>query len=689
MNIEPITININNVDYNIYESNNQYYCKSTQTEDIVEKINIMLSKLNKKNIQLITDIINQCLSLTTVEYDFLENIDQYYIFSNNIISKYKINKTDLLNNYKIKNDTKNIINIPTQLLLNKKQLFDMLINEIEKINSNLSYSHYIVVNNSDIFNISIRFVYNEGELSNKLSSLKDKYFELNLQLSKYYPFLPPKVSYVKPRINLNLVSNILNLDLWNIKNWNYSITLEWIVTNLGNVLEPLFNKYLELDKDFNFLELKLIELNTITKYINYKPILLELKFTKIDSKDKSSGVGYGTSKDAKWDISNYIDSTKTKNQYIINILTEMNNYIINNEYTLNDQFIEYLLNEINISILEFNNNIDLFKIIINIFDNIESKLNIKYIELFIKNINNLVSSINHIIKLKNDAEPIHFYIDDVYNKYKKYIVAEAKEELLDEKDKYIQMVKEQSCDSIDLTQDHLFYKHKSLSISPKTISRILFELNTLNKDLPINWDSSIVMRIIDSNLNLFSFIITGPKDTPYHNGLFEFHAYIPDGYPNVIPQVLLKTTDNNRVRFNPNLYANGKVCLSLLGTWSGEKGESWIPEISTFYQVLISIQSLILVEQPYFNEPGYERELNTPQGKIKSYNYNDNIRYETVQVAMINMIQNPPKGYEDFISEYFKYKKNEILETVKIWCDESNTKERFEKIYNNLKIILA
>jgi hypothetical protein len=29
------------------------------------------------------------------------------------------------------------------------------------------------------------------------------------------------------------------------------------------------------------------------------------------------------------------------------------------------------------------------------------------------------------------------------------------------------------------------------------------------------------------------------------------------------------TTDNGRVRFNPNLYANGKVCLSILGTWSG------------------------------------------------------------------------------------------------------------------------
>jgi ubiquitin-protein ligase len=37
-----------------------------------------------------------------------------------------------------------------------------------------------------------------------MNKLEDKYFELNLQLSEYYPFVPPKVSYVKPRINLNL-----------------------------------------------------------------------------------------------------------------------------------------------------------------------------------------------------------------------------------------------------------------------------------------------------------------------------------------------------------------------------------------------------------------------------------------------------------------------------------------------------
>ena len=39
------------------------------------------------------------------------------------------------------------------------------------------------------------------------------------------------------------------------------------------------------------------------------------------------------------------------------------------------------------------------------------------------------------------------------------------------------------------------------------------------------------------------------------------------------------------MRFNPNLYDCGKVCLSLLGTWSGAKGETWDPNSSSTLQV--------------------------------------------------------------------------------------------------------
>jgi hypothetical protein len=54
----------------------------------------------------------------------------------------------------------------------------------------------------------------------------------------------------------------------------------------------------------------------------------------------------------------------------------------------------------------------------------------------------------------------------------------------------------------------------------------------------------------------------------------------------------------------PHRRRAGQVCLSLLGTWSGGQGESWSADVSTTFQVLISIQSLILVDEPYFNGEG-------------------------------------------------------------------------------------
>ncbi|XP_035260838.1 probable ubiquitin-conjugating enzyme E2 25 isoform X2 [Anguilla anguilla] len=63
-------------------------------------------------------------------------------------------------------------------------------------------------------------------------------------------------------------------------------------------------------------------------------------------------------------------------------------------------------------------------------------------------------------------------------------------------------------------------------------------------------------------------LITGPFDTPYEGGFFLFLFRCPPDYPIHPPRVKLITTGNNTVRFNPNFYRNGKVCLSILGKHS-------------------------------------------------------------------------------------------------------------------------
>ena len=110
-------------------------------------------------------------------------------------------------------------------------------------------------------------------------------------------------------------------------------------------------------------------------------------------------------------------------------------------------------------------------------------------------------------------------------------------------------------------------------------------------DLPTHPSSSIFVVADEEKPNIMKVCITGPDDTPYENGCFLFDVYLPPSYPMTPPTVKFLTTNYNRCRFNPNLYAEGKVCLSLLGTWSGP---GWDPKESTLLQVLLSIQGCIL-----------------------------------------------------------------------------------------------
>ena len=149
-------------------------------------------------------------------------------------------------------------------------------------------------------------------------------------------------------------------------------------------------------------------------------------------------------------------------------------------------------------------------------------------------------------------------------------------------------------------------------------------------------------------------LITGPGDTPYAFGAFVFDIYFPADYPAKAPLVNFDTTGGGRVRFNPNLYADGKVCLSLLGTWhAGHASEKWDPAVSSLSQVLVSIQAMILVDQPWYNEPGADALRGTPEGERKAREYNEEIQLFTVRHAMLAQLRKPRPGLEDAIRAHF------------------------------------
>lgn len=80
-------------------------------------------------------------------------------------------------------------------------------------------------------------------------------------------------------------------------------------------------------------------------------------------------------------------------------------------------------------------------------------------------------------------------------------------------------------------------------------------------------------------------------------------------------------------------------------------------------QVLVSVQSLILVAEPYFNEPGYERSRGTPSGTQSSREYDGNIRQATVKWAMLEQIRNPSPCFKEVCSiKLMKYFIRDLIE---------------------------
>jgi ubiquitin-protein ligase len=274
-------------------------------------------------------------------------------------------------------------------------------------------------------------------------------------------------------------------------------------------------------------------------------------------------------------------------------------------------------------------------------------------------------------------------LDDTIVPYKSELLELITNTEYSNENSYIENIKKYQYKYIKTNKDHLFYG-KSINnenISSTTIRRIMTEVTSLQSLLPLSEDNIVSVRLYEDNCTLLTFIISGPKNTPYEYGLFEFCMLIPNDYPKNPPHILLNTTNNNTIRFNPNIYNSGLVCLSLLNTWSGSPEESWNPETSTIYQIILSIQSLILNEEPYFNEPGYESRRNTHKGIKSSIAYNKDIYIYTLKYAILEHIDNPPVGFEDFCKIYFDYHLPKIIKSLEENKYINKDSEEFQDLY--------
>lgn len=100
--------------------------------------------------------------------------------------------------------------------------------------------------------------------------------------------------------------------------------------------------------------------------------------------------------------------------------------------------------------------------------------------------------------------------------------------------------------------------------SPLCVKRLARERQRLQEST-----SDYFIHFEDDNLLEFDAYIVGPDDSLYRHKFVKIHFTIPSNYPFCPPQC--KFVQHTGGRIHPNLYnTDGKVCLSILGTWPGE-----------------------------------------------------------------------------------------------------------------------
>jgi len=205
-------------------------------------------------------------------------------------------------------------------------------------------------------------------------------------------------------------------------------------------------------------------------------------------------------------------------------------------------------------------------------------------------------------------------------------------------------------------------------ISKESIMRLLKDVKQIMQNPLI--DNGIYYVHDDTEMLQGYAMIVGPSDTPYFGGFYFFKFTYPVDYPHSPPSVTYCTNADN-IRFNPNLYKCGKVCISLLNTWRGEQWTS----CQTISTVLLTLCTL-LCKNPLLNEPGVSK--NHPD----CISYNKIIEYKNIDVAIMQMYMKKHGVFlEEFtmfypyVKENFIKNKDKILEILKLKANDKSLNE--------------
>ena len=209
-------------------------------------------------------------------------------------------------------------------------------------------------------------------------------------------------------------------------------------------------------------------------------------------------------------------------------------------------------------------------------------------------------------------------------------------------------------------------------IKKETMQRLLKDVKQIIKH-PLT-DNGIYYSHDETDMMKGYSMIVGPSDTPYFGGFYFFKFDFPSDYPFSPPKVTYMTNDGI-TRYNPNLYTTGKVCVSILNTWVGDKWSA----CQTLNSVLLTLCSL-LNNAPLENEPGHT-------SKSKDFiPYQKSIEFCNINFAICDIIDISKNKIPTYFEIFYPFMKEQFIKNYDKILSFIEKKE-FDDDYDPIEIV--
>lgn len=186
--------------------------------------------------------------------------------------------------------------------------------------------------------------------------------------------------------------------------------------------------------------------------------------------------------------------------------------------------------------------------------------------------------------------------------------------------------------------------------------RVMADVSELQK--PLYAESGIFYAADEANVSHGFACVFGPQGTPYEDCPMLYEFNIGPTFPFDPPKVEFRTYDGVS-RFHPNMYKEGKCCLSILGTWDGPKWASTM-RLST---ILVTLQSL-MDTNPLAHEPGFSGKTSATHTAYSEFVEFSCMRYIVERHESLLKGKQQPTVFQSFVEE-FQRRIPGILERLK------------------------